>query len=135
MIDTRISISRVTSSVEDDFIQITITDYTSGIPIWKGEMSLENFAKCVTGYSSIKIKNDYLVDIKNIAHIGKERKTKTVFLKNMYVNSIKPLQEKIESEFIKQFPEEIKDGWFIYHDGLNIHQNWSQWKIIIAKYE
>ena len=58
----RVSISRVSSSHRDDFISISINDDASGLMIWSGEMSMEDFAKTITAQAGLKAETKRIAD-------------------------------------------------------------------------
>lgn len=97
--DTRLTISKVCSNVEKDYITIRLEDGDSSIRIIEAKVSLENFAKALTGMSYIQCESEvYLTD-----EIGKIHEHKEIPVELPYDAS----KEKFE-EAVKEF---CIDGW------------------------
>jgi hypothetical protein len=130
-----VSISRVHSSHRDDFIAISIVDEASGLIIWQGDMSLEDFAKTITGQGGLKAETERIASKWSIGVMGCKRICRTVQVAN-----IKGKAEKdsvtIAQETWEQYQELFRDGWVIDQDGSGRQQpHPTLWNVILVKYE
>lgn len=136
--DARFTVGRVSSSHRGDFIYVQITDDLSGIQIWSGELSLEDFARALTGLASVKAKTKYALSKDVIDNIGKIRKTKMVGILGVRDLSIK--KEQFEELIIKKVSEQcqnlLKEGWFLEDIGIHRQQHHpNEWMVTLVKYE
>lgn len=112
----KITISKVDSNLEDDYISITISDRLSGKQVVKGRMTLEDFAKSITGQGSIDIG---LEVFNNYDTLGKKVEVKSV-----------PIPYKLVFEEGYDFQEDMKekakefevDGWVFEPERYNHHR-------------
>lgn len=105
-----------------DRINITIRDESSCITLFDGQMTLENFAQCITGLGYVEI--DFALN--KVENVGKTREHKTVEIElgeTGYTNARKEIA-------IEKLKELESDGWvlndtlssqgsFFYKNGKN----------------
>jgi hypothetical protein len=135
MIDAGISIGRVNSSFEEDSIHLELKDNTSGLLIFSGKMSLENFSKCITGYANVKIETRHIINKGDFLNVGKKRLTKNIEVKNIPIDK-KYTKDRnfICEQIIDQYREDILNGWSIYDEGLHRQQFGNNWNATLIKY-
>ena len=105
--DARISIGRVTSNVESDYINISIYDNNSSLYILDIKLSLEEFAKTLTGMAHVMCQAEY----NDSENIGKIRQIKEVVVKIKHED-----YAAIEHEKFKQAVAHLEtDGWTANH--------------------
>lgn len=126
-IEGKITISRLTSNVEPDTIEIRIKDGNSAKIICEVSMDLESFAYALTGLGhipcSINLFNSY-------EKAGKKLITKTVscFKVNTYN------KEDRRKAVVEDFNVNYKDEWELQDDGTTSQQNGSTHFYVIRKY-
>ncbi len=69
------TLSRVTSNTEDDYITLTVVDRASRSHFFKARLSLEGFARMLTGRGNVEVDLEVFT-----AKLGMRREHKTVFL-------------------------------------------------------
>ena len=111
----KITVSRVTSNQEDDYISIRFEDKLSGSTFLQAKMTLEDFAKAVTGHGYMDCTFDLTADV-----VGKlrENKTEIVPLENPYRATKEEKQAALK-------PFEV-DGWTGYLDDLDNGHRYTQ---------
>ena len=98
----KITISRYTSSHRDDGIIIEITDDLSRVTFVSLELSLENFARAVTGCGFV----DGEMETRGLDLIGKKSEHKTIVI------PCQPFGDKEKKEAAKRKMQEYEvDGW------------------------
>jgi hypothetical protein len=110
----KITISRTTSNREPDFIRLRIEDDSSGVNFLDIRMSLENFAKVITGFGYIDC--EFELYAQNVG-MTSESKTEIVPLKDKYFATDEQRQEALK-------PFEI-DGWKARQSDIKNHHNYS----------
>lgn len=112
-----ITISRVVSNQEEDFISIEIEDSISGIPFAKIEMDTKSFGFAITGRSYM----DCLFELRGIHNIGLTRETKHIEI---------PVKERKsqykDEELLKIFSEYEIDGWKGSLYDIKNNNNWKR---------
>lgn len=108
------SISRTTKSQGSDSIRFRMEDDTSGVTFLEVEMSLEDFARILTGQGHIPCTFELYAQ-----NVGKTRETKTeiVPLENRYFATDKERQEALK-------PFEV-DGWEARQGDISNHHNYT----------
>lgn len=106
MSEGKITISRVSSNLEPDYIIVSIADEISGLQFASAKMSLENFALAISGLRRVSCE----LRLDQLGNVGKQRQIKVVkFRTDEYC----VIPEKVLSE-------QAKDGWVpIYSDQMN----------------
>lgn len=124
----RVAISRRSTNQGDGSIGIAITDDASGILVCDVEMSLSDFAECVTGLAGSQaefrsIANRYAAD-----RFGKKKIVERVYCDK--ASGKKEMADQVMSDFSKNYSEE----WELWSDGTSSQQNGKQHQYIICKY-
>jgi len=128
-----VTITRVNSNMEEDLIAIEIVDSNSRSNIARVTMSMENFAKAVTGFGYQEVTIEQLIDDEGFSNIGKTRETKTVWIK-------KPeefLWDVDMSVYVRKVLDEMNaetDGWKLWDDGVRSQQNENLHRVIMVRY-
>lgn len=97
----KITISRPNFSSGKEAINITITDVTSGTEFFDGEMTLEDFTRCLTGFGLKPIEAE--LRLENVGKIAENKEVEVPAPDNWY-----QLSDAEKKNLIKPF--EI-DGW------------------------
>lgn len=126
--ESKVTISRRSNQKGSGTVAITITDCLSGMSVAEVEMSLLEFAECVTGMGNCAAKmtlapNEFLVQ-----NIGKKKETKTVNLpwKKRFDSNTAELDALIEPF--------LDNGWMLWSDGLNTQQNQKGHDVILYRF-
>lgn len=121
MMKGQISLGRVHSNTEDDFIRISIEDDSSGVHFCEVKLSLIDFARLITGLSNI----DCDFALRGIKNVGKIRQHKTELLPVVEWNATPDdLAQAVK-------PFEV-DGWIARRDDLKNHHNISGDKVRVS---
>lgn len=133
--DCRLSIGRVICSDQHDYIRIQLNDQISGSMIFEGAMKLANYAKCITGLSSVDIRGMHIAS----RRVGKTSEHKTVeitFLR--YMGCGPKARQKIVQDTIAKY--EV-DGWigrvedaFNHHHHVQTKADNSVYKVTFHRY-
>lgn len=112
----KITISKVDNNMEADYVSISISDRASGKLVTKGEMSLEDFTKAITGQGAIDIKLEVYDSYETV---GKKIEIKKV--------AIPYTVGRTESfsfvpEMSKKAREHEVDGWELQPEDFNHHR-------------
>lgn len=127
----RVSISRVSSNMSEDFMAIDIEDSSSGLTIVRTEMSLENFAKVITGQGNMECELRRMPSAYTTERYGMKAETKTVLLDNISRYHDKEiLKDKIK----EAVGPHLVDGWELWQDGTGSRQDGEKWKAILLRY-
>lgn len=97
-LDGKITISRITSNVNEDKIQLDIIDTTSSKVVVRVSMSVEDFGYVISGLS----RQPCEIRCDDLKYIGKKRETKTVVI---------PKHEIIYNDATKTVEKYCVDGW------------------------
>ena len=115
----QVTISRPSYSSDKKAIVISIDDFDSGIRVMDLEMTLEDFAECLTGLANCSAVVEHWCG-KRAKDLGKIVEPKTVHL------SGQPPYDKDEAaKWVRAHPELsilLKEGWIISSDGTRSQQ-------------
>jgi hypothetical protein len=118
--DGKLSIGRVQSNMEPDFIEISVTDTKSGCFVIRTKVDLQSFAEAITNLGYRPCTFEYY---KN-APIGMKKEVKHAFVAGEcpYYKD-KEKQRTAKEKFIKPF--EV-DGWEAYYDDFGNHHHFKR---------
>lgn len=114
----RITISKVHNcSTREDTIHISIEDELSSIEFVRAEMSLEDFAKAITGQGLMPVE----FELRGLKNVGKRLETKTELV---YISS-SPEEVSSSDQAIREAISEYEtDGWIGRDSDAKNHHNW-----------
>ena len=97
----RMRISRISSNVEDDYINITVTDDISGIQFFSAKISAADYADLITNREP-----ECQYDLRGLENVGKTKESKyeDVFIPDSGHKTVKEVAENAVREY-------EKDGW------------------------
>lgn len=110
-----VTISRISSNMEDDYISLRVEDDISGVIVTDVKMSLSEFAKCVTSQGHCPGEFTLIPTSEIASRFGKKREVKTVKLpwKKLH-GDVETLKELIQPHLV--------DGWQTRGLGLSQQQ-------------
>lgn len=115
-----ISIGKVTvCGTGEQYMKITVEDELSGIEFLSADMSLEDFAKALTGQGFMP--TEY--ELRGLENIGKECQHKTVLMPHSFDASDEDIDEAIGKHEV--------DGWIGHREDYKNHHNWKDGKVQI----
>ena len=117
----RVTITRPQGSRSgESSIAITIEDEDSRLTVLRVEMTLADFASCVTGHGHMPAKVEHWIG-KHVVNVGKTLEVRTVLLTGR-----PPHEKKAAAKWVREHPElnhQTVDGWTIGDDGTGSQQN------------
>ena len=72
-IKAKITISKTSGGSDGPTVAVTLTDDLSGISFFRGEMSLHNYAECITGLGHVEMD----ADVRGLEYVGMKRVTES----------------------------------------------------------
>ncbi len=72
-IKAKITISKTSGGSDGPTVAVTLTDDLSGISFFRGEMSLHNYAECITGLGNVEID----AEVRGLEYVGMKRVTES----------------------------------------------------------
>lgn len=133
-VDTKLSISRITSNKEADFIEITVEDSRSATLISISRISLEEFALALTGLCNRPSITQLFDTYENA---GKKLETRWIIMRDIDSWSIKSAEELVAKRIIEDHfkgTEFYLDDWEIMDYCLNRRQDGEFYQYIIHRY-
>jgi hypothetical protein len=124
-----VSISRPQSSRGDTSIAITIEDADSHLTVLRVNLSLENFAACITGQACMPAKVERWIGA-NAHNVGK-----TLEVRDLKLAGRAPWKDSDASRWVLSHPDLVlADGWELYNDGVGTQQHGDVHRVTLCRY-
>ncbi len=127
-----LTISKPTNISLGQHISIKISDEKSGMKIVELNLSLEDFAKCITGQAHMKGDLDFVIREEDRKKVGKKKELRTLCCEKQSYS--KNEQRMTVLSHFDQWRREMGEEWEIWSDGTTTQQRNSHHEYTVCRY-
>jgi hypothetical protein len=114
------------------YINISVEDRSTGLPILEVAIDMKEFATCITGLAYCKcdvkrVPNAFILD-----NIGKEKEIASLYVEKPTSYDRDSRKKTIEKSI--QDSGRLVDGWMVWQDGTTSQQNGEKHEVILYRY-